>query len=318
MGKKEENKIVSFDGYKNKKEKKQNEFKKGLSVVVKQPIEGQEAKKQQIRDFQIEKKKEKRIEQRNKRVVMAGVSLAGAIAAAVGIVGCEQTKEQKEQEQAKYVKKLVEQNTMENEEMTKEEIIRKVVDAMEITEDVKNFMNNMYIELTEQQTGNTELTTENIEFADSRSCQNLAYLDEEKNEIILHSGDPYGTIEKLKKAGISYNTIEDVDVYRVRKNGETIDTMAYKAEKYYQAKEGAQYEQYDENYISILQKMGRVVPTGLEYARKIEATNISDNDKILLKNQFISSLEKFFEKENEVEMENLIPDEPIEQDEEER
>jgi len=312
---KEKEKIVSFDGYKNKKEKQKNEFKKGLSVVVKQPKEGQEVKIQQIRDFKREEDKENRIKERNGRLALIGI-LASAIGGAtiLGIAGCESKEEQSKKEQAKYIQKLVE-NSMEKEEISTEDIIKQVINQMETKEEVKSFMDNLYIELYEQETGDTDLTTEYIEIEDDRSCQNLAYLDQETNEMILHGGEPYTVEAKLEDEGVSYTTINDVDAYRVRKDGKIIDTMAYNSGEYYIAKEGLQYDQYDENYVSILQKMGRVIPAGLEYARKIESTKLSDNDRRLLKNEFIDSLQEFIENENEVEIENLTAKEPaIEED----
>lgn len=310
---KKENKIVSFEEYKDKKEK-QNKFKKDLSVIVKQPKEGQEAEKQKLRDYKIEQDKEARTRERNKRALIA--ALAGVVV--IGGGGCAIASQNNKKEQAEYAKEIVERNNEENrnnEEMSKEDIIQQAINQMKIKEEVMSFITNLYIELYEQETGDTELTTKNIEIPDDRSCQNLAYLDEETNEIILHGGEPYTVEEKLKNEGVSYTVIDEVDAYRVRKNGKTIDTMVYKSGECYSAKEGLQYEQYDENYISILQKMGKVITTGLEYARKIESTQLSDTDIRILKNEFSEALKDFVENEKEVEIENLTAKQPtIEED----
>lgn len=317
MGEKN-NKIVDFNKYKEEKsyQQRREAFAKKVQYIGEIQVPEQGFAENDVKEVQrksTNKKKIKAEKRKVKKIVRAEVlGLAGLIlvGGAVGVAKYHSNKNLKSLNQAK-------QEAMENqekEEMSVEETIRKEINKMD-SKDVRDFISNIYIELLEQQTKDTELTTEDIEFGSGEEYQDYVFVNNETGEITLHGKAPDVTKQKLENNGVSWHEEYDVNAYRVRKEGKIIDTMVYMDGKYTQAKEGNQYEEYDDNYTSILQKMGEVVPAGLKYAKKIEEKNVRESEIALLKKEFIDSLQKFVENEKEVEIENLTAKQPtIEED----
>ena len=299
---KKEEKVINFQEY--KKEKRREEFAKKIEYVGEIQIpeqylvvgrENQNRKEIPRQSFENDiktvrrenqnKQKVKKEKRKIKKIVRAeAIVLVGLVAVAVGVKihSDRSVKEIQQEQQNKKIKA--------NKEMSQEDMIKQAVNKMKTKEDVWSLLNNMYVELHEQETGDTEVT--------------------------LHGKTPDATKQKLENDGISWHKEYDVDAYRVRKDGKIIDIMVHMNDgKLAQAKEGEQYEEYDENYVSILQKMGKVVPAGLKYAQKIEEKNIRDSEIAVLKRDFIDSLQEFVKNENEIEIENLTAKEPaIEED----
>lgn len=89
--------------------------------------------------------------------------------------------------------------------------------------------------------------------------------------------------------GISYERIENLKVYKVyNTRGDIIDCITMKDGEPKKVTVG---EQYGQNTVSILEKMGSVIPTGLDCIECIESgkeSNISAG-----KANFMKSLEEF-------------------------
>ncbi len=318
---KKEEKVINFQEY--KKEKRREEFAKKIEYVGEIQIpeqylvvgrENQNRKEIPRQSFENDIKtvrREKTNKQKIKKIVRAeAIILAGLLAFAGGAkIHSDRSLKQMHQEQKEM------QEVKASKEMSTEDSIKQVVNEMKTKENVWSLLNNMYVELMEQETGGTELTTKDIEFGSQKENQDYVFVNNETGEITLHGETPDATKQKLENEGVSWREEYDVDVYRVRKDGKIIDTMVYMNGKYGQAKEGDQYGEYNDNYISILQKMGKVVPAGLEYAKKIEEKNVRDSEIAQLKREFIDALQEFVENENEIKIENLTAKEPeIEED----
>ena len=325
---KKEEKVINFQEY--KKEKRREEFAKKIEYVGEIQIpeqylvvgrENQNRKEIPRQSFENDiktvrrenqnKQKVKKEKRKIKKIVRAeAIVLVGLVAVAVGVKihSDRSVKEIQQEQQNKKIKA--------NKEMSQEDMIKQAVNKMKTKEDVWSLLNNMYVELHEQETGDTELTTEDIELGSHKEPQDYVFVNNETGEVTLHGKTPDATKQKLENDGISWHKEYDVDAYRVRKDGKIIDIMVHMNDgKLAQAKEGEQYEEYDENYVSILQKMGKVVPAGLKYAQKIEEKNIRDSEIAVLKRDFIDSLQEFVKNENEIEIENLTAKEPaIEED----
>lgn len=105
-----------------------------------------------------------------------------------------------------------------NEEITKE------IEGLETSEDVLAYLKNLYIEEYENKTGDTSLTTEDIEIR-FEDTQNYAYIiNGETEEIVLHGKNPYETENKLKEQGKEYYTADNLGtIIIVTNNDKCID-----------------------------------------------------------------------------------------------
>ena len=115
------------------------------------------------------------------------------------------------------------------------------------------------------------------------------YKNKDTGEIITHGDIPNETEQHLKTDKVEYEIIENVEVYKVvnKNDGQIIDCVTL------QNKEGKSIpvkvrvgNQYEKEYISVLEDMGMVIPKGINYYEHYE----EQND--LPKREFIKAVEE--------------------------
>lgn len=163
--------------------------------------------------------------------------------------------------------------------------IEKAVDQLKDGEDVKVFLEDMYIEQYEEITGET---IETVEF-DFENWQDYVY--ENAEYVVTHGENP----DAVKSMLDDYKIKENVNVLEVKTadDGETIDaaTMMSIDGKYSAVKviDGDKME----DYVSVLansndENLANIIIKGLQYAEKME----DKDQKESAKKQFIQELEE--------------------------
>ncbi len=205
-----------------------------------------EKAREQIKREMKEKKKARN------RKIMYGV--LGAIA--ITITGYKTLNKESQKEEVRYTKKpAVEQ------ELVEQELTAKKMTVEEEKESLKAIFNDIYIEAYKIITNDDNITAQDIEIF--LSNESYVYVDQKTGEMITHGEYPNETEERLEQKGVSYQSRADVRVYKVRKKeGEVIDCVTMEDGKVIPVIPG---EQYGKDYISILEKIGPVIPYGLEY-----------------------------------------------------
>ncbi len=175
--------------------------------------------------------------------------------------------------------------------------IEQEVDSLETKDDVLNFIKDKYIENYEQQTGDTTLTTKDIEIAPSH--ENYVYIDESTGEIITHGENPYEAEAELDENGVSYSINNDgIRTYKVwkldkenRENREVMDCMTIENGERVRVIPGESYNQM-KNYKSVLAEMSpeewKVISTALDYHANFD--NDKETEKEKFKNRLIEAL----------------------------
>ena len=175
---------------------------------------------------------------------------------------------------------------------------KKEIDQLETQEDVLKFIKDRYIESYEQQTGDTTLTTQDIQITISH--ENYVYIDEGTGEIITHGDKPYETVESLEENGVRYSTQNDeIRTYKVLKqdeenkdNNEIIDCMIIERGGRIRVIPGENYNQM-KDYKSVLAEMSqeewKVISTALDYHTNFD--NDKEGEKEKFKNRLIEALE---------------------------
>lgn len=284
----------------------------GEKYKIKQAIREEIEKNGPISD---KRKKEiaKQIHKKEKRKVMIGI-LAGAIGlAGIGVVGTKmlnqpeepRTKQEENQQPGKGNNDFKEGYRVNEEDLKnfkskykEKSETEKLVDKLEDKEDVLNFLKDMYIEEYEKQTGDENLTTEDITI--TYNYENYVYVNDKTGEIITHGEQPLETEQALKKDGISYSIKDNVKVFKVKtKTGETIDcmTLGSKDGKSIPVKV-ALGEKYGQSKDSVLASIGTIIPDGIEYCENMKK---DENSKAIAKQKFIKSLEEKNQQEQEIE-----------------
>lgn len=173
------------------------------------------------------------------------------------------------------------------------------VDHLKTEQDVKDFLNDIYID----ETGDDTLKKEDIEISGPHN-QDFVYVNKKTGDMITHGEYPDEVKKKMKKNGISYTSSpDDVDVYRVKhKNGKVIDCMTLQSkDKKTEPVRVIIGDQCDEPYESILVKLRNIIPAGLQYAKFIETDQTSN--KVVSKEKLKKAIEEF---ENEKKNENTV------------
>lgn len=175
---------------------------------------------------------------------------------------------------------------------------KKEIDQLETQEDVLKFIKDRYIESYEQQTGDTTLTTQDIQIIISH--ENYVYIDEGTGEIITHGDKPYETVESLEENGVRYSTQNDeIRTYKVLKqdeenkdNNEIIDCITIEIGGRIRVIPGENYNQM-KDYKSVLAEMSqeewKVISTALDYHTNFD--NDKEGEKEKFKNRLIEALE---------------------------
>ncbi len=162
---------------------------------------------------------------------------AGASIATIGLVtGCGENKETalvdpnikmaKEDNQYKNnLKVLPEHLGEEIYQKIEEEVIEAKVNQISDIDSLLRFIKDMYIEEYEKKTGDTSLTTKDIEIWER--TQDRVYVDRNTEVMITHGEAPAITEQKLTEHGVSYYDKENIEIYEInKKDGEIIDCGA--------------------------------------------------------------------------------------------
>lgn len=184
--------------------------------------------------------------------------------------------------------------------------IEQEVDNLETKDDVLKFIKDRYIENYEQQTGDTTLTTKDIEITPSH--ENYVYIDESTGEIITHGENPYETEAELDENGVSYSVDNDgIRTYKVWKldkenqdNKEVMDCMTVENGERVRVIPGESYSEM-KDYKSVLAEMSpeewKVISTALDYHSNF------NNDKEIEKEKFKNRLIEALKAEQEAKQE---------------
>lgn len=168
--------------------------------------------------------------------------------------------------------------------------IEKAVDQLKTKEDIEAFLKDMYIEQYEKITGDSTLSTADIEF-DFENWQDYVFVNEETGEIVTHGQNPDITKSTLEG---NYSIKENVNILKVNtKDGQVLDAVTMKSidGEYSAVKVNLADELND--YTSVLansneENLANIINKGLQYAEKIE----DKDQKEAAKQQFIQELEE--------------------------
>ena len=115
---------------------------------------------------------------------------------------------------------------------TEEDRIKAIKEEVEEINDVDTvlkLLKNEFIEDYEKRTGDTSLTTKDIEIWER--TQNKVYVDSDTGLIITHGDKPAVTKQKLAEHGVNYDEKENVKIYEINtKDGQVIDCAALEGE----------------------------------------------------------------------------------------
>ncbi len=228
-------------------------------------------------------------ENKKKKIRRGMLSIAGIAGAAVLTIGGCYGRNTKPKENNKS-------------DVTKQEEIQVTTKKERLKIEKENllaFLKDMYIEQLEQVSGNAIITTEDIKL-ETATYEDYAFVNAGTGEIITHGDEPTTTEQKLINDGVSYDRIENLKVYKVyNTRGDIIDCITMKDGEPKKVTIG---EQYGINTVSILDKMGSVIPDGMDCIGYLESGKESDIS--VGKANFMKSLEKFEKnKKNKKEME---------------
>lgn len=271
------------------------ERKKRIMRERQREVEKQSRKQQIPREnVRLTKKQKQKARNRAKRkikrraiLVALGITGVGAVVAGTKLLPEGQQEPSRIEGAAKNFRDFYKVN--ENDLLKGESEVEKEINELQNSEDVLNYLKNMYIEKYEQKTGDETLMTDNIKII--KSSQNYVYIDDQTGDIITHGELPELTIKALEENGISDDNIEyDVDIYRIEKNdGEIIDMMAMGEKdgerQFVRAVSGNEYNEM-KDYESVLVEsgIGEIIKDGMYYMENFEDENA--------KKEFINSIEE--------------------------
>ncbi len=186
-----------------------------------------------------------------------------------------------------------------NEKM-EQNVIEAEVNKVNDEDTLLRLFKNEFIEDYEKKTGDTSLSTENIELWER--TQSRVYVDENTGTVITHGGEPAMTEQKLEEHGVNYYTIEDVEIYEInKKDGEVIDCGALVDGKLKEAMLSRDLFT-DKQYLGILttEKFEKMIPIVFEWRKFIEQE--SELGITRSKNEMIKILKEYeygFKNENQ-------------------
>ena len=164
------------------------------------------------------------------------------------------------------------------EEIRKKAILKEI-NNLDTKDEVLKFLKDMYIEEYERQTGDTKLTTDDIQI--NYGTQNYAYTTDD-GEIFLHTENPQEVADIIKEQNIQTETVENIMSYQIieKNSQDIIDAYVKFGKRRVEAKDIALDKPYVEK--SILKEMGDIFEAGLDLRRKIGENDVSEeklNDK---------------------------------------
>lgn len=234
----------------------------------------------------------------------------GASIATIGLAaGCGENKEttvvdpnikmaKKENPYKNNLKVLPEHLGKEIYQQIKEEVIEEKVNQIKDIDTLLRFIKDMYIEEYEKKTGDTSLTTEDIEIWER--TQDRVYVDRNTEVMITHGEAPAITEQKLTEHGVSYYDKENVEIYEInKKDGEVIDCGALEDGRLKKAMLSKDLFT-DKEYAGILttEKLGTIVPKVFECRYFMERE--SELGVTRAKNEIIKILKKYqYKSENQ-------------------
>lgn len=243
------------------------------------------------------KAKIKKIFQKTPKKIRKGIAIGTlAVASAGAVASCRAEKDAQEDNYIKQqndFKERIKEQIKKQEKQASELSYVERANQLKTAEEVEDLLKDMYIEQHEKETGDTTLTTEDIQFK-GKINQDYVYVNQKTGDMITHGEKPEETEQKLKRDGISYKRKGDIDIYKVMdKDGKGLEgiTLQIKGEKELPIKV-ILADQYDNKQdTSILVKMGGLVPATVDYINYIKKGD--ENDIAVSKVQFLKEVEEF-------------------------
>ena len=196
---------------------------------------------------------------------------------------------------------LIGNNTNQTQESRLDKEIEKKINELESKEDLMKFIKDTYLEKYEEVTGDDTLTTADIKII--KNNQNYVFYNKETEDYITHGEYPDQTMQVLQENNVSYDTIDNVDVYQVYdKNDSVIDCMTIQSKngkpRYIRVVPGETFNEM-KNYKSTLTKIGEIIVDGLRYELVFDEPN---NETV--KEQLIQDVQILEEKKQENKQKN--------------
>lgn len=246
-----------------------------------------------------------------------GVALGGTIAALGLTTACGTDKEADMLNQNAKVEQGIKENNFKEEVKVNQSELQTVeneIKALETKEEVLQYLKNMYIEQYEAMTGDTDLTTENIELWCKRYLK-MVYVNKETGEMFYYGSDYKKEEQKLEEEGIPYDIEEDVGVYTVvyteKNEMNVIDCVSLQSkERKTVPVKVTMNEQVGKPYTSVLATMGTAIPDGLDHIEYLEKGN--ENDIAVSKKNFIEAVEKFENEKQKLQVGDVLKNEETE------
>lgn len=156
------------------------------------------------------------------------------------------------------------------EEEIQESDIEKEVKALRNKDEILSFMKDEIVEDYEKNTGDTEITTEDIKIYFEN--QNSIFIDDNTGEAITHGEAPEATKQNLANKGITFHEYWPenngiITVYKVQKQEEVLGCTALLNGNPTKVKLG---DQYENEYNYDLSKMAKVLSTGFNCIHEME------------------------------------------------
>ena len=173
---------------------------------------------------------------------------------------------------------------------TNKEKITEEIENLKTPEEVLAYLKNLYIEEYENKTGDTSLTTEDIEI-NMLENSTYEYKDINTREIITHGDYPQVTEDNVLENGTQFESEKQQNPVYMIKNIETrktIDGMTYytdenKEKVFVKAYDGNYYNEMKENDITVLKDLNDVIIEGMEVWENSEKDRTS----------FVEAVEKY-------------------------
>ncbi len=197
-----------------KRKEEEKEFRKGLAVSGKEKeiklINIQREKNsQQLKN----KAKKKKIKGVLKGLIAATLTLDLVAMGGVTFKIIQEKQEEKKRIHQQQIDKEIEEEIRQRELFEKNRLVREAleeVSSLKTKEEIMAWLKDKYIEDYEERTGDTTLTTADIEIVGTRED---VYVDETTGNMITSGKIPYDS-DLLQKDGVSYTT-KNIPLYKV-------------------------------------------------------------------------------------------------------
>lgn len=249
-----------------------------------------------------------------------GLAIGGTIATVGLATGCGVDKEadvvdnnvKAEQEAKEDTKKVNEFKEGLQVDQSELQTLENEIDELETSDDVLNYMKNMYIEEYEKVTGDTQLTTADIKI--TMNEQNHIY-ELDNGMLVTHGQTPDVTKKAIQEDGHTYTAIEKrnpkVYTVRLKDNNEIIDAITLGKDENndpiaVKVIPGDNYKEM-KDYTSTMEKLGNVIPEGFDYMKQLDFKETEGETEFInkqckeAKNNFIKAIKAVQSNQNDLE-----------------